>query len=121
MIRFALLLGTAAALGAQQPPARQPAPAPRRPTNDSGRTRALATDTLRNRRAANQDSAGTSGAGPGGGAPSDSAGGGAERGGGALGGVRLRAIGPAMISGRISDIAVHPRDKKTWYIGVAAG
>jgi hypothetical protein len=26
-----------------------------------------------------------------------------------------------MISGRISDSAVHPRDKKTWYIAVAAG
>jgi photosystem II stability/assembly factor-like uncharacterized protein len=38
-----------------------------------------------------------------------------------LNGFRLRSIGPGMISGRISDLAVHPRDKKTWYIGVAAG
>src|SRR5207237_234372 len=66
------------------------------------------------------DTAGTAGAGRGGGAPKDSAGGG-ERGGGPLAGVRLRAIGPAMLSGRISDLAVHPRDKKTWYVGVAAG
>src|SRR5437868_2420833 len=129
MIRLALLLGTAAALGAQpptqpptQPPARQPAPAPRRgAVQDSGRARTLGSDTTRNRRAANQDTAGTSGAGPGGGQPGDSTG--AERGagGGPLGGIRIRAIGPAMISGRISDLAVHPKDKKTWYIGVAAG
>jgi photosystem II stability/assembly factor-like uncharacterized protein len=26
-----------------------------------------------------------------------------------------------MISGRISDVAVNPRDKKTWYVGAAAG
>ncbi|MHB0949579.1 MAG: VPS10 domain-containing protein [Gemmatimonadaceae bacterium] len=37
------------------------------------------------------------------------------------GGFRFRSIGPAMISGRISDLAVHPTDRKTWYIGVAAG
>jgi photosystem II stability/assembly factor-like uncharacterized protein len=121
MTRLVLLLGIAASLGAQQPPARQPAPRPRTPTNDSGRTRAVATDTTRNRRAANQDTAGTSGAGPGGGQPGDSASGGERGGGGAAGGIRLRPIGPAMISGRITDLAVHPRDKKTWYIGVAAG
>jgi photosystem II stability/assembly factor-like uncharacterized protein len=38
-----------------------------------------------------------------------------------LGGLRLRALGPGMVSGRITDIAVHPRDKKTWYVAVAAG
>ena len=26
-----------------------------------------------------------------------------------------------MVSGRISDIAVNPRDKRIWYVGVAAG
>ena len=34
---------------------------------------------------------------------------------------RLRSIGPAVMSGRISHIAVHPGDKQTWYIGVASG
>ncbi len=34
---------------------------------------------------------------------------------------RLRAIGPALMSGRITSIAVHPDDKQTWYIGVASG
>ena len=36
-------------------------------------------------------------------------------------GLRLRSIGPALTSGRIGDIAVHPKDKKTWYVGVASG
>jgi photosystem II stability/assembly factor-like uncharacterized protein len=34
---------------------------------------------------------------------------------------RLRAVGPAIMSGRINVIAVHPEDKQTWYIGVASG
>src|SRR3712207_5343017 len=34
---------------------------------------------------------------------------------------RLRAIGPALMSGRISHIAVHPEHKQTWYVGVASG
>lgn len=34
---------------------------------------------------------------------------------------RLRAVGPALMSGRISAIAVHPEDKQTWYLGVASG
>jgi photosystem II stability/assembly factor-like uncharacterized protein len=34
---------------------------------------------------------------------------------------RLRSIGPAIMSGRISHIAVHPENKQTWYIGVASG
>jgi photosystem II stability/assembly factor-like uncharacterized protein len=34
---------------------------------------------------------------------------------------RLRAVGPALMSGRVSAIAVHPDDKQTWYIGVASG
>jgi photosystem II stability/assembly factor-like uncharacterized protein len=35
--------------------------------------------------------------------------------------LRLRSIGPAIMSGRISHIAVHPEHKQTWYIGVASG
>ncbi|HEX9166717.1 MAG TPA: sialidase family protein [Gemmatimonadales bacterium] len=38
-----------------------------------------------------------------------------------LGGLRFRGIGPAMTSGRVSDIAIHPADRSTWYIGVASG
>ena len=34
---------------------------------------------------------------------------------------RLRAVGPAIMSGRINVVAVHPGDKQTWYIGVASG
>jgi photosystem II stability/assembly factor-like uncharacterized protein len=34
---------------------------------------------------------------------------------------RLRAIGPAIMSGRIGSIAVHPENKQTWYIGVSSG
>src|SRR5581483_6422365 len=97
----------AASLEAQNP-ARKPAPPPRNPTNDSGRTRELATDTTRNRRAANQDT--TRGRDP------DTANAGPN-----LNGIRLRSIGPGMISGRIVDLAVNPRDKNTWYLGVAAG
>jgi len=41
--------------------------------------------------------------------------------GSALGGLRLRAIGPATISGRIGDIAVHPTDRDTWYVAVSSG
>lgn len=47
----------------------------------------------------------------------------ASRGGGAAAyaGLRFRSIGPALTSGRVSDIAVHPRDKKIWYVAVASG
>jgi photosystem II stability/assembly factor-like uncharacterized protein len=34
---------------------------------------------------------------------------------------RLRAVGPAIASGRIGSIAVHPENKQTWYIGVSSG
>jgi photosystem II stability/assembly factor-like uncharacterized protein len=34
---------------------------------------------------------------------------------------RLRSIGPALMSGRISHLAVHPTHKQTWYVGVASG
>lgn len=36
-------------------------------------------------------------------------------------GLAFRSIGPAMISGRISDIAVHPKDHGTWYVTAASG
>lgn len=39
----------------------------------------------------------------------------------AVGALRLRSIGPAVISGRISDIAVDPADFSTWYIATASG
>src|ERR1051326_315681 len=39
----------------------------------------------------------------------------------AVQGLRLRSIGPALTSGRIADIAVHPTDKATWYVATAAG
>ena len=107
------LIAACVSASAQQPPRRQPAPAPRTVQSDSGRTRTVATDTTRNRRAANQDTVATAGD------SSDAPNGG--RGGGPYAGLRLRSIGPAMISGRIVDLAVHPRDKKIWYIGVAAG
>jgi len=35
--------------------------------------------------------------------------------------LKPRLIGPAVTSGRVVDIAVHPNDKQTWYIGVASG
>jgi photosystem II stability/assembly factor-like uncharacterized protein len=34
---------------------------------------------------------------------------------------RLRAVGPALMSGRVKVVAVHPDDKQTWYIGVSSG
>ena len=34
---------------------------------------------------------------------------------------RLRAVGPAIMSGRVKVVAVHPDDKQTWYIGVSSG
>ncbi len=36
-------------------------------------------------------------------------------------GLKLRNIGPALMSGRIADIALHPSDRNTWYIGVGSG
>lgn len=36
-------------------------------------------------------------------------------------GLRFRSIGPALTSGRIGDIAVHPRDRKIWYVAAASG
>jgi len=38
-----------------------------------------------------------------------------------LGGLQLRGIGPAISSGRISDIAVDPGDHSRWFVTVASG
>ncbi len=40
---------------------------------------------------------------------------------GTFAGLKLRGIGPAFMSGRISDIAVDPARPSTWYLGVASG
>lgn len=36
-------------------------------------------------------------------------------------GLELRNLGPALTSGRIADMAVHPTDRGTWYLAVASG
>src|SRR5260221_5376513 len=36
-------------------------------------------------------------------------------------GLQFRSIGPALTSGRVADIAVHPTDKRIWYVASAAG
>lgn len=36
-------------------------------------------------------------------------------------GLELRNIGPAFMSGRIADIAIHPNDENIWYVGVGSG
>jgi len=35
--------------------------------------------------------------------------------------IKLRGIGPAFMSGRIADIAIHPDDDNLWYIAVGSG
>jgi hypothetical protein len=35
-------------------------------------------------------------------------------------GLKLRSIGPAFMSGRIADVALHPEDPNTWYVGVGS-
>jgi hypothetical protein len=35
--------------------------------------------------------------------------------------LKLRSIGPASMSGRISDIAVHPSDRSMWYVAAGSG
>ena len=40
---------------------------------------------------------------------------------GTFAGLELRSIGPAMPSGRISDLAVDPTDDKVWWIATASG
>ena len=36
-------------------------------------------------------------------------------------GLEFRSVGPAFMSGRIADIAIHPERQSTWYIGVGSG
>ena len=36
-------------------------------------------------------------------------------------GLEMRSIGPALMSGRIADIAIHPGDPSTWYVAVGSG
>ena len=36
-------------------------------------------------------------------------------------GLEWRGIGPALMSGRISDIEIDPRDPSTWYVAVGSG
>ena len=36
-------------------------------------------------------------------------------------GLKFRSIGPALMSGRIADIAIHPIDFSTWYVAVGSG
>lgn len=36
-------------------------------------------------------------------------------------GLKMRGIGPALMSGRIADIAIHPKDASTWYVAVGSG
>lgn len=38
-----------------------------------------------------------------------------------LSGLEFRSIGPAIMSGRISDIAIHPTRRATWYVAVGSG
>lgn len=38
-----------------------------------------------------------------------------------LNGLKFRSVGPAITSGRVIDLVVHPTDFKTWYIAVASG
>jgi photosystem II stability/assembly factor-like uncharacterized protein len=39
----------------------------------------------------------------------------------AVSGLPLRSIGPALMSGRIADVAVHPVHKSTWYVAAGSG
>ena len=36
-------------------------------------------------------------------------------------GLKFRSIGPALMAGRISDIAIHPEDDNIWYLTVGSG
>ncbi|MDB2556293.1 glycosyl hydrolase, partial [Flavobacteriaceae bacterium] len=38
-----------------------------------------------------------------------------------FGGLEFRNIGPAMTSGRIADIAIHPENENVWYVAVGSG
>jgi len=39
----------------------------------------------------------------------------------AASGLKMRSIGPALMGGRIADIAIHPDKKSTWYVASASG
>jgi photosystem II stability/assembly factor-like uncharacterized protein len=39
----------------------------------------------------------------------------------AFAGLKLRSVGPALMSGRIADIAIHPYDNNLWYVAVGSG
>ena len=36
-------------------------------------------------------------------------------------GLKFRSIGPAFMSGRIADIAIHPQNNSIWYVAVGSG
>lgn len=36
-------------------------------------------------------------------------------------GLKFRSIGPALVSGRIADIAIHPKNENVWYVAVGSG
>ena len=36
-------------------------------------------------------------------------------------GLEMRGVGPALMSGRISDLVIHPDDPSTWYVAVGSG
>ncbi len=36
-------------------------------------------------------------------------------------GLKFRSLGPAFVSGRIADIAIHPENENTWYVAVGSG
>ncbi len=39
----------------------------------------------------------------------------------AVEGLKLRGIGPALMGGRIADIAIHPARPRTWYVAAGSG
>ena len=39
----------------------------------------------------------------------------------ALNGFQFRSVGPAFMSGRISDIAIDPNNENIWYVAVSSG
>ena len=39
----------------------------------------------------------------------------------AFAGLKFRSIGPAFMSGRISDLAIHPEDDNVWYVAIGSG
>ncbi len=38
-----------------------------------------------------------------------------------LKGLEWRSVGPSMMAGRIADIAINPKDRNQWYVGVGSG